>query len=216
MALFPRRNCSGANGFAAERTQQRRHRPRHPLMSPSLTVTAYPLFNPPNLLSDKSHSEWSKAEAEEYSRWLIRSIDDRTDDLLHYFSLDASAWAPRTLLVRLGTLVAERLGEAEFSEGKPDGTRSLTNAGHALAADLGLLTARLLLQASGGTIRWEVVRKPKSDISYNLPVLTGFSNKLTLDPVGGAVAEAQAVLAGRRSVDAWARILDYWGSRAVG
>ncbi len=181
-----------------------------------MTVTSYPLFNPPSPLSDKSHREWSKAEAEGYSNWLIRSIDYRTDDLLHYFSLDASAWEPRTLLLRLGTLVAERLGEAEFSEGKLDGTRGLTNAGHALAADLGLLTARLLLQANAGTIRWEVVRKPKSDISYNLPVLAGFSNMLTLDPVGGSVAEAQAVLAGRRSSDAWARILDFWSSRAVG
>ncbi len=181
-----------------------------------MTVTSYPLFNPPNSLSEKSHRDWSKAEAEEYSRWLIRSIDDRTDDLLHYFSVDASAWEPRALLLRLGALVAERLGEAEFSECKPDGARSLTNAGHALAADLGLLTARLLLQASGGTIRWEVVRKPKSDTSFNLPVLAGFSNKLTLDPVGGAVAEAQAVLAGRRSGDAWARILAFWGSLAVG
>jgi hypothetical protein len=78
------------------------------------------------------------------------------------------------------------------------------------------LTAKLLLRASAGRLRWEVVRKPKSDISYNLPVLAGFSNNLTLDPVGGSVAEATAVLVGRRSGDAWARILDFWGSRASG
>lgn len=181
-----------------------------------MTETPYPLFNPPRPLSEKPHREWSKSEAEEYRKWLVRSIDERTNALLHYFGLDADASEARDLLLRLGSLVAACIAEAEFSERQPDGTRTLTNAGHALAADAGLLTARLLLRATVGRLRWEVVRKPKSDISYNLPVLAGFSNNLTLDPVGGSVAEATAVLAGRRSGDAWARILDFWGSRASG
>jgi hypothetical protein len=181
-----------------------------------LTEAQYPLFIPPSPLSEKPHREWSKAEAEDYRQWLTRSIDERADALLHYFRLDASALEPRDLLLRLGTLVADRLADAEFSKLMPNGPRTLTNAGHALAADAGLVTARLLLRATAGRVRWEVVRKPKSDISYNLPVLAGFSNNLTIDPVGGSVAEAVAVLAGRRSGDAWARILDFWGSRAAG
>ncbi len=181
-----------------------------------MTAAPYPHFIPPSPLSEKPHREWSKAEAEAYREWLARSIDGRTDALLHYFRLDANASEARDVLLRLGSLVAERLADAEFSEPRPDGARTLTNAGQALAADAGLLTAKLLLRASAGRLRWEVVRKPKSDISYNLPVLAGFSNNLTLDPVGGSVAEATAVLVGRRSGDAWARILDFWGSRASG
>ena len=179
-----------------------------------MTEAPYPLFIPPSSLSEKPHREWSQSEADDYRDWLVRSIDDRTNALLHCFGLDdAENKEPRDILLRLGSRVTERLGDTEFSKHMPDGTRTLTNAGHALAADVGLLTAKLLLRATSGRIRWEVVRKPKSDISFNLPVLAGFSNNLTLEPVGGSVAEANAVLAGRRAGDAWARILDFWGDR---
>lgn len=181
-----------------------------------MTETPYPPFIPPSRLSEKPHREWSKAEAEHYSEWLVGSIDVRTDALLNYFGLDPGAWEPRDLLMRLGALVAEHLGDAQFSERQADGATTLTNAGHALAADAGLLTAKLLLRATGRRLRWEVVRKPKSDLSYNLPVLAGFNHNLILDPVGGSIAEARAVLAGRGSGDAWARILDFWSNGAAG
>jgi hypothetical protein len=181
-----------------------------------LVEAQYPLFIPPSLLSRTPHREWSKVEADLYKDWLVGSVVSRTDALLRLFGVDLSAWEPRQLLLLLGEHVEVRLGQTPFSEPTSSGTRSLTNAGYALAADIGLLTARLLLRRAPEQLRWEIVRRPKTDASYNLPVLAGFSNHLTLDPVGGSVAEANAVLAGRRRGDAWARILDFWGSRVVG
>lgn len=49
---------------------------------------------------------------------------------------------------------------------------------------MGLLTAEFLVERGAGKVRWSVMRRPRSDMSYNLPVLEGFG-KLTLDPGGG-------------------------------
>jgi len=56
-------------------------------------------------------------------------------------------------------------------------------------------------------VRWEIVRKPKSDVSYNLPVLAGFGCDI-YDPVGVSVADAAALLEGRRCSDAWVKVFD--------
>ncbi len=37
-----------------------------------------------------------------------------------------------------------------------------------------------------------------TDMSFNLPVLVGFNNGMYLDPAGGSIAEAIAVLRGGR------------------
>jgi hypothetical protein len=93
------------------------------------------------------------------------------------------------------------------------GRRDLSGRGYALAADAGLAVARELT-CRHGTIRWQVVRRPKRDISYNLPVLVGFRHNLSLDPVGGSIAEAHGVLRGDRDEAAWQHMYEY-GSRNV-
>ena len=83
------------------------------------------------------------------------------------------------------------MGQAEFSflaESKPiikKGSKTLvappqhtsepklTNVGYAVAADMGLLVAKLLLEACRPKVEWMLVTKPKRDSSYHLPVLTG-------------------------------------------
>jgi len=83
----------------------------------------------------------------------------------------------------------------------------LTNIGYSLAADIGLLTARQVCSAVGEKVRWEIVKRPRSDVSYNLPVLKGFGRD-SYDPVGVSVADAVAVLSGRRSPDVWVKVFD--------
>ena len=175
--------------------------------------STYPLFIPPDSLTEKPRTDWSKKEAERYKEWLLNSADDRVGKLLEYFAIDPREHEPINLLLRLGELVTAALCDEPFSKVGAEGQPWLTNAGYALAADMGLLTARLLITETEGRVRWEVLRKPKSDMSYNLPVLTGFG-KVTFDPIGSSVAEAQGVLGGRRGADAWARILEFWKALA--
>ena len=172
----------------------------------------YPLLIPPAPLSTKGHRDWSSKEADEYKAWLISSLEQRISAVLDYFQITEDGLSGADLLLRLGELATDVLSDSEFSTSEADGTRSLTNAGHAVAADLGLVVARMLIEEGGGKVQWRVMRKPKSDMSYNLPVLSGFG-RLTLDPVGGSVAEAHGVLGGRRGSDAWARVLEFWSEK---
>jgi hypothetical protein len=72
-----------------------------------------------------------------------------------------------------------------------------------------LLVAKLLLEKCGNQIDWKTIRKPKSDLSYNLPVLEGFKNTY-LDPVGGSTAEASAILRGQRNENVWKDMYVFW------
>jgi hypothetical protein len=89
----------------------------------------------------------------------------------------------------------------------------LSDAGYALGGDVGLLVAKLLTH-SHPALRWQVLRAPKSDLSYNLPVLVGFVDKQILEPVGGGIGEARALVKGKRGSDAWAEMYEYWSAIA--
>lgn len=175
--------------------------------------SGYPLLVPPDGLSEKSPRDWSKEEADQYFEWLKENFLGRVQALLVFLGCEAiTELAPREQLLKAGKRAVTELRRAPFSEPAGSGVLQLTNAGYALAADMGLLTAKILLEERP-LIDWTVVHKPKNNRSYNLPVLTGFG-KLTLDPVGGSIAEAAGILAGRRGPDAWARIWDCWSDKA--
>ncbi len=161
----------------------------------------YPPFIPPGELGEGNRREWSAKQAKEYFEWLTDQVIPRTDTLLAYFGEDY-AQEPEELLNRLGRKVGVALrGELQFST--RDGDRpKLTDRGYALAADLGLLIARLVIERGPQGLHWVVLRKPKSDISYNLPILEGVG-AVTFEPVGAAIAEAYGVLRGDRADDTW-------------
>lgn len=177
-----------------------------------MSTELYPRFLPPDKVAAKSHRDWSKKEAQIYFDWLMESSGERVCGLLRFVGKDGQAQRNRQLLRDVGERIVALLTLDEYSRTR-DGSRTLTDAGYALAADMGLLTAEVLQAVAGASVQWAILRKPKSDISYNLPVLTGFG-KLILDPVGGSVAEATGVLAGLRESDAWVRIVDFWSPRA--
>lgn len=169
----------------------------------------YPLFIPPPHLSEKAPREWTAREASEYLSWLVSAIEPRTNHLLERFD-ERIEGNPESLLERLGWKASGILRRPGFNYSS-GGSRRLTDAGYALAADLGLLIARLLCEHTDG-VEWAVKRKPRRDASYNLPVLRGFGS-MDLDPVGGSIAEATAVLQGRRDADAWKRVYCFWKGR---
>ena len=55
---------------------------------------------------------------------------------------------------------------------------ALTDAGYALAADMGLVVSKFHLAEGHEALTWDIVTKPKIDVAYHLPVLAGFSNQL--------------------------------------
>ena len=77
----------------------------------------------------------------------------------------------------------------------------VTVTGYALAADLGLLMATML-QAECSGLRWEIVTRPKSDASYNLPVLRPFG-PVHMDPIQVSVNIAHRVLEWSASAAGW-------------
>lgn len=168
--------------------------------------SVYPLFIPPDNLGFRTPSQWSRSEATAYAAWLRSSIPERIQRLIRYFGLDEAS-PPVSLLGPLGELLANALVREPFSK---DGR--LTNQGHAVAADMGLLLATALLQEHPG-LGWDIVRKPKSDVSYNRPTLVGFG-AVGLDPIHVSTMQAFGVLRGTKDGTAWWRIFDYWSDQA--
>jgi hypothetical protein len=168
--------------------------------------TPYPPFIPPAPLAEKTPPEWSRAEAKAYAEWLGACRDDRRLALIRFFGMDQTA-PPVSLLAPLGERVAAALRADSFARGG-----RLTNEGHAVAADMGLLLAAAL-QQTNTHLSWDVVLKPKSDVSYHQPVLVGFG-VLVFDPLLISTTQAFGVAKGTKDGTAWQRVFDYWSELA--
>lgn len=178
----------------------------------SIIKPPYPLFVPPGVLGTKDRSEWTAKEAKAYFQWLMDSAPSRIQKLLEYFG-EASGQEPEQLLLSLGKKTAEVVQLEEFSVQTATG-KELTNRGYALAADIGLLIGQMLLDSSNNKLSWITVKKPKSHISFNFPVITGFrvtgAYVVDLDPILAATSQLSGLLDGDRGVDVWLDIYDYW------
>lgn len=172
-------------------------------------MSRYPSFTVPSEHAAKPVADWSAGEAARYLTWLTTAIDKRVTGLLAF--LGVSEDEDRSLLQQVGDRASWVLRKPEFSKlGEP---RGLTESGYALAADLGLLVAQRLCRRLPH-LRWEVVRRPRRDASYNQPVLKGFG-AMHFDPVRGSVAEALRVARGEAEGNAWLRIFDHWEARGL-
>ena len=176
------------------------------------SFSSYPVFRPPPELAAGSPADWSSAEANRYLMWLVSVLEPRVLDLLAYLG-ETSEGSPANLLVRVGEKAIWVLKKPEFSCCQADGAVRLTAEGYSLATDLGLLIAKLLIENSAN-VRWEILRRPKSEVSFNQPVLVGFG-KRHLDPVRGSVAEAYRCLKQDGPATAWMRIYEFWSSRGA-
>lgn len=172
----------------------------------------YPLFIPPGILGTKNKREWTAKEAKAYFQWLMESAPSRIQKLLEYFD-EPSDHDHERLLLNLGRKAAEVVHLEEFSVQTATG-RELTNRGYALAADIGLLIGKMLLDRSNNKLSWIIVKKPKSHISFNFPVITGFRVTgvcvVNLDPILASTSQLSGLLDGSRGVDVWLGIYDYW------
>lgn len=156
--------------------------------------SAYPKFVWPSASAQKSPREWTSKEADAYKQWLVASVPARTSRLLSTLGIDQSLAEHEVVLREAGQGFLRLVQESEFSGGG-----RLTDAGYALAADMGLLVTRLLFERHASGIRWEVLKRPRTDASFNLPVIRGPG--FTFDPVAAAIANGIAVLQNRRTPD---------------
>ena len=174
------------------------------------TFRPYALFAPPTEVADRSPRDWSPRLAHLYFVWLTGAAAERTRDLLAFFDLDRLDLPPRDLLLVAGERVAGELLSDGGSSQRKGGERFLTSRGHALAADMGLLVARLIMYVFDGAVDWHIVDRPRTDRSFNLPALVGFLDDLHLDPIAASIDEANGIITGRRGPDAWAHLFDFW------
>ena len=172
---------------------------------------AYSLFSPPGELAAKSPTDWTDAEASRYLLWLVNSIDGRVANLLQFVG-EPEITDCRALLRKVGDKVVWVVQKPGFATTEQDNAR-LTEAGLSFAADLGLLVGRCLVRVNP-EIHWEVLRRPKTDASYNQPVLRGFGTRY-LEPVRGSAAELGRLIRGEGSADAWLQIFDYWRDESL-
>lgn len=168
----------------------------------------YPLFVPPSDLACKPRRQWNVREAKAYRQWLLDISDHRLAYLCELSGLSASG-DPREVLEAFGGFAAQNLkGETYNSE--RGSVSKLTNEDYALCADIGILFAKKLLQARCDSVGWVFFRKPRSAMSYNLPVISGFKDGTYVDPIGGAVSEGRGVLTGGKTHHIWREMFDFW------
>jgi hypothetical protein len=80
--------------------------------------------------------------------------------------------------------------------------------GSSLAIDVGLLMAELL-QEEMPWLDWEIVTRPRSEVSFNLPVLAGFK-AMRFDPMLVGLNLGQRVLARGGGASEWRDTYRVW------
>lgn len=170
----------------------------------------YKLFLPPDHLAEKGRKNWNSKEADEYFDWLLSVKDKRVSNLLKKLEYNFSDNL-KTDLDQIESKVALLLVTSPFSNFK-NKTYELTNYGLAVAADVGLTIADLLLR-NNSNLYWKVIKKPKSNLYFNLPTLFGF-DALYFDPIGGLIIELKNLINNPAKSNSLFDIFSFWDSKA--
>lgn len=169
-------------------------------------IMEYSLFVPPAQLASRTPREWTGKEANQYAKWFFAEMPSRVDRLLEFLNLDA-AQRPEVLLELAGERTAEHLRLPLFSS-SAQGRVELTDLGYALAADMGMLVAQLIVEEIGADASWATLKKPRSAAAFHLPVL--FTRSATfLEPLGASIGQAHGVLRGDRTPSIWREMYEH-------
>lgn len=172
-----------------------------------MNIDSYQLFSPPSSLAVKSHKQWTADEANLYLNWLLDTAECRIERFLELLSISRESSA--VVLFRDVGSKLEVMLKSDWCRTETDEIK-LSSIGYSLAADAGLLIAERLIDAGNRTIKWQVLRKPRSAQSFNLPVLVGFASGVELDPIAASIAQGAGALKGVRKEDRWLRLYSYW------
>ncbi len=162
-------------------------------------MCAYPLFVPdrnPEYFNRRA-AIWSTQEAKTYFEWLTTASEGRIAHLLGFLNVPQDL-SEKKMLRSVAEGIAEKIKSPYFV--RPGSPKDLTNRGDSLAADVGLLWAELLISKYPSKLRFEILRKPKNHVNYNLPVIPGFVADMALNPVQNAINRISNFAAGQRSI----------------
>jgi hypothetical protein len=156
--------------------------------------------------------EWTPENAQAHFDWFMGIRRQRIDGLLAFFGASSpSRGNEHDFLLGLGSAVADAMStEPNFRE--TEGKKELTAPGLAMAYDIGVIVAELIVGSSDGVITWTLLKKPPRALDLNLPVLAGRPTMI-FEPIRGSLTEAKAILRGAESSDIWARIYSFWLGR---
>jgi len=174
----------------------------------------YPRFIPPENLRGRTNREWTRKEALAYFEWFKQNIDIRINGLFRYFNVSSNC-SPEQLLLTLAEKIAMVLSDPEFSYTDDDGKPKPTHAGSAIAVDMGLLWATLIIEAADGKVQWEIMTNSKKNINYHMPILVGVGDNPGIDPVRASIANIYALLQDSSAINIWAREYEYHRDAAV-
>lgn len=166
----------------------------------------YPLFIPPPEVHSKKPREWTSDEAKLYFDWFMSVKDDRVEYLTTVFD-EAFTGNIEADLKKIGQKVYETLKKEPFSSEESTG-KTITNMGLAIATDMALLVSRIII-SKHPKIKWGIVKKPKSDISYQLPALFEFGKRGPVELIRVSIVNARAILRGEEKSDIWWRMFKY-------
>jgi hypothetical protein len=158
------------------------------------TEPHYPLLIPPSDLATKDRREWSPKEAKAYLDWLVSQMPQRVTFFLKFIGCAEVSLTTENLAV-IDAAFRRAISAPQFTE-PGSSPKRLSAAGYAIAADWGLMLATFVLDDTALGATWDVFRKPKSDASYNLPVLL-LPTTFPVDPVAIGVAYATPILRGQ-------------------
>ena len=163
----------------------------------------YTIFAPSVLLTGIPQKDWSNKQADDYFDWLMTTMDERLESMAKFLNIQLEYQSSNYAIA--GKKIVSLINDCnEFID-----QNKLTNSGYALAADMGLFVAKGLLLLGDGRIKFAVLKKPKTDASFNLPVLIGFGGQY-FDPIGGSIAELASFPRGRDVSLSWQKIFDFW------
>jgi hypothetical protein len=183
-----------------------------------MTRLAYPLLTPPIDLSRRA--SWTKRETRTYFDWFLTELAVGAARVREFLGVDRHSDAEQQLQ-EAGERLAGLLPDPAFSEPSRQEQATLrghqiafesgpllTEMGASLAIDVGCLMAELL-QREMPWLQWEIIRRPPSDVSFNLPVLSGFKAG-RFDPMLIGMNLGHRVLAGKGRPTEWRDTYRWW------
>lgn len=175
----------------------------------------YPIVMPPeNLRGLGKPRDWTPENAQAHFDWFMKMRRQRVDGLLSFFGASHPAKGhEHDLLLRLGNIVAVAMCTEPNFRVTPE-KKELTAPGLAMAYDIGVFVAELVIDSSEGAVKWVLLKKPPRALDLNLPVLAGRPS-MTFEPIRGSMTEAKAILRGVESSDIWARTYSFWLDRLM-
>ncbi len=142
--------------------------------------------------------------------WFHSVRAERVADLLNFYNL---SMPPQTedirFLLDLGKNVAHSLRNTPFMQVE-SGKTSPTPQGYALAHDMALLVAELIILRAERNVRWRRCDLPESSWDHHYPILISPPGRTYWSPIRVGITRLYSILDGTIEGDCWARDFVYW------